>query len=230
MKSLHAFGGIGTVLALVAGLLAFSGPAAGINTNRTGRLDSAGFPTYYVDNAGVRLQLCDDGTPMCARGRPEDLRPPDGEALYWAAIANLRSRRGQLQVEFALEAAFNDRGRPTVFSRLRIRGHLSRRGQYILRHPFGTKRFVAKSPREQRNVNITIDRPCALVRGGRCPTRVDTWLRSVAPRPGYLGRGEGPTRVRGGSVRNRLVLRVPGRGVIGRQVRFGIIGKKWSTR
>lgn len=212
-------------LALAAGLLGATGSASALNTNRTGAQDGRGFPRYYTDDSGLSLQLCEDRSPRCLGTGPGALVPPDGENFYWSASAELPSRRGTLSVELALEAAFTPNGRPLVFDRLRIRGHLDHGGRYVLRHPFGSKRFRAANPREQRNVNVTVDIPCSRVRGGGCQERIDTWLRSRRPRAGYVGRGDVPTRVVGGTVRNELVLRARGRGVIGRTRRFAVVGK-----
>lgn len=214
-----------TTLALAAATLTLTSPAEGLNTNRTGRADDRGFPRFYTDDSGLSLQLCEDGTAACLGARPGNLVAPDGEALYWAATATLPTRRGDLDVEFALEAAFGDGGGPVVFDRIRIRGHLDRAGRYILRHPYGTKRFRAARPAEQRNVDVTIDLGCSLNRGGPCQGRIDNWLRSRSPRVGYLGRGEVATRVTGGTKRNELVLRTRRGRIIGQTSRFAVLGK-----
>lgn len=220
--------GVATLAAIAMGttLLTFAGSAAALNGNRTGPLDNRGFPRYYTDDAGRSLQICDDGTAFCMRARPQGLTPPDGEALYWAALSPLRTRRGTLSVEFALEAAFGGpRGqRPVVFSRLRVRGHLNRAGRYVLQHPYGTLRFSAITPQEQRNVNVTVDRGCSIARGGGCAARLTRWLRARTRHPGYLGRRR-RTPVTGGPVRNELELFAPGGDRIGRSARFRIIGK-----
>lgn len=214
----------GAVILMAATLVSIS-PAAGLDTRRTGAPDNRGFPTHYTDDAGLALQLCEDGTARCLQATRGDLLPPDGEALYWAAAATLPSRRGELAVEFALEGAFGEQAEPVVFDRLRIRGHLNRAGRYVLRHPYGAKRFRATSPREQRNVNVTVDVDCSLRRGGACPGRISTWLRSTDPTAGHLGGGEAATTVVGGRVRNRLVLLTRRGRVIGRTNRFAILGK-----
>jgi hypothetical protein len=217
--------GVGALVVLVLGaaLLTVSGSATAVNGNRTGPLDNRGFPRYYRDDAGTGLKLCEDGSAFCLRARRRALRPPDGEALYWAALAHLRTRRGPLDVEFALEAAFEGR-RPTIISRLRVRGHLNHRGRYVLHHPYGSLRFRAIAPREQRNVNVTIDRRCSRVRGGLCALRVDRWLRSTRRHAGYLGTRR-RTRVTGGSVRNSLALEGRRLGIIGRTAKFRVVGK-----
>jgi hypothetical protein len=223
--SLRTLSAVSAVLALGATMLAFTGPATGVNTNRTGPPDARGFPRFYTDDSGLSLQLCDDRTTACLVTGPNALTPPDGEALYWGATATIPTRRGDLDVEFALEAAFGDGGGAVVFDRLRIRGHLNRAGRYILRHPYGTKRFRAASPRQQRNVDVTIDLGCSLRRRGPCRGRIDNWLRSTRPRVGYLGAGEVPTRVTGGDVRNSVILRTRGGRLLGRTRQFAVVGK-----
>lgn len=219
------------LLALVAGtviavLVAAAVPTYSLNTRQTGPRDSRGFPLYYTDNGGLSLRLCEDGTGRCLGALRRALRPPEGEALYWAASATVRSKRGQLDVEFALEAAFNDRGRPIVFDRIRIRGHLNRRGGYVLLHPYGRNQFRAITPREQRNVDVTQDRKCARVPNGRCREHIDKFLRARTPPDGYVGFGSRKTRVKGGTVRNTLILRTRSGKVIGRAHRFEIVGKR----
>jgi hypothetical protein len=213
---------LATAVAICASMLAFTGSASALDGNRTGPLDRRGFPGYYVDEAGRTLQLCDDGSRRCQRVEAGDLRAPDGEAVYWAALATVRSKRGPIDVEFALEAAFNGR-RPVVFSRIRIRGHLRRPAHYVLEHPYGDMGFVAINPDEQRNVDKTVDARCSLDRG-RCAPNRETWLRSVNRPRGYLG-GQRRTRVTGGTVRNSLVLRTRQGEFLGRTNRFRVIGK-----
>jgi hypothetical protein len=157
---------VGTVVATV---MAAAVPTYSLNTRRTGARDDRGFPLYYTDDRGQALRLCEDGSAHCIRAVPEDLAAPDGEALYWSASTTLHSKRGPIDVEFALEAAFGDAGRPVVFDRIRVRGHLNQKGRYILLHPYGRMRFRAITPREQRNVDVTHDRNCSVARKGPLP-------------------------------------------------------------
>lgn len=203
-------------------MLTIGGSAAALNGARTGPLDDKGFPAYYVDDAGRALQMCDDGSPFCLGAKPGALTPPDGEALYWSAATTLRTRRGPLSVEIALEAAFAG-NRPVVFRRVRIRGHLGHRGRYVLHHPYGNLRFDAVSAREQRNVNVTHDNTCS-IHGGRCSPRMTRWLRSRSRHAHYLGTRR-RTRVRGGTLRNTLSVEAPNGRIIGRTARFRVIGK-----
>jgi hypothetical protein len=209
---------------MIATVVAAAVPTYSLDTSHTGALDR-GFPHHYTDDSGLKLKLCVDGTGRCLNAVRSDLVAPAGEALYWAAAATLRSRRGPIDVEFALEAAFNDRGRPIVFDRIRIRGHLGRAGRYVLRHPYGQTRFRAITPREQRNVDRTIDLNCSIERNGRCSGRITKFLRARNHPPGYAGFGERATRVKGGTVRNHLVLRTGKGKVIGSTDKLAVVGK-----
>jgi hypothetical protein len=207
---------------LGATLLSISGSATALDGRRIGPLDNRGFPSYYVDSVGRGVQMCDNGTAFCQGVRAGALTPPEGEAFYWSALAPIRTGRGTLDVEFALEAAFAGQ-RPIVFSRLRIRGHLDRRGLYTLHHPFGNVKFRATRPAQDRNVNMTIDRPCSITRG-TCAPRMPTWLRARNQHKGYLGALR-RTRVTGGTFRNNMSVEAEHHRIIGRTARFRVIGK-----
>jgi hypothetical protein len=219
----------GTVFAAV---LAAAVPTYSINTRQTGRLDGRGFPLFYTDDRGLHLRLCETGTRQCQGAVRGDLVGPEGEAFYWMATATVRTRRGPLDVEFALEAAFGGaRGlKPIVFDRIRIRGHLRQAGRYVLDHPYGSSRFRAITPAAQRNVDFTVDRPCSLERRGRCNGRITNFLRAQNPPKGYVGFGGRRTLVKGGTERNRLVVRIAGGNVIGQTSRFAITGKRFIRR
>jgi hypothetical protein len=217
--------------AILATLVGAAVPANSINTNRTGRRDSRGFPLFYQDDNGLRLRLCETGKPQCLRATRRALRPPAGENFYWMATAHIRTSQGPLDVELALEAAFGGaRGRrPIVFERLRIRGHLNEAGVYTLDHPYGSTSFRAIDPAEQRNVNFTRDRNCAMKRGGACGSgMIDNFLRSTNPPKGYVGFGARRTLVRGGTVRNDLVVR-SGAAAIGQTDRIAVMGKRFFS-
>jgi hypothetical protein len=209
----------------MAALVAAAVPTYSINTHRTGGLDNRGFPRHYTADRGLKLQLCEDGTVRCQGADPGDLVPPEGEGFYWAATSTLHSKRGPIDVEFALEAAFAGQ-RPIVFQRIRIRGHLRHRGLYVLEHPYGRTVFRAFAPREDRNVDLTIDRVCSIERNGRCRGRIDNFLRAKNPPKGYVGFGGRRTRVQGGTFRNSLVLMSRKGKFFGRTNKFAIIGQR----
>ena len=212
-----------TVVALV---LAAAVPTYSlVNRRDAGPKDDRGFPTYYRDVRGLALRMCEDGTPQCLRASPGDLVPPDGENFYWMATATLHTPKGPIDVEMALEAAFAGQ-RPIVFDRLRIRGH-THKGRYVLFHPYGKVRFRAITAKEQRNVDFTLDRNCALVNNGFCRRGdIRNFLRANNPPKGYVGFGNRRTRVHGGTFRNSLILMTRGGKVIDRTSRFAIMGKR----
>ncbi|NUR06351.1 MAG: choice-of-anchor D domain-containing protein [Nocardioidaceae bacterium] len=201
-----------------------TGPADGLSSRFTGPVDRRGFPAYYTDSSGVSLRICEDGTFACLATTTAALaNRVDGEAFYWQAAATLPTSRGTLDVEIALEAAFAERNVPSVFTRIRVRGHLSRAGSYVLNHPYGSLRINAASASEQRNVNTTIDVDCPLG-PGPCGGRIDNFLRSTSLGVGYLGLAV-PGRVTGGSVRNSLSLRTSSGRTLGSTRQFAIVGK-----
>jgi hypothetical protein len=209
----------------LAALVAAAVPTYSIDTRHTGQLNNLGFPRHYTDDRGLQVTLCVDGSGRCQRADRGDLVPPEGEAFYWLATAHMRTQRGPLDVEFALEAAFAGQ-RPIVFDRIRIRGHLRQAGRYVLLHPYGRARFRAITPRQQRNVDFTVDRNCSLERNGRCNGRITNFLRAKNPPRGYLGFGGRRTQVKGGTARNSLILMTRKGNVIGRASTFAIVGNK----
>jgi hypothetical protein len=216
---------VGGALVVGAALLAVSSTAQGINNAKNGPLDARGFPTYFTDDSGISLAICEDGSPNCLGATTADLTDTTGgEAFYWVATAAVPSSRGTINVEFALEAAFSAPNVPMVFERLRVRGDLNRPGRYTLQHPYGSARIPADGT-GPRNVNFTEDIPCNVGQVSTCSGPITSFLRSTAGPAGYIGSGEGLGRVTGGKLRNELVLRAPNGAVIGRTSQFAITGK-----
>ena len=218
--------------AILAALVGAATPANSINTNRTGRLDSRGFPLFYQDDSGLRLRLCETGKRQCQGATRRALTPPAGENFYWMATAHIRTTQGPIDVELALEAAFGGpRGHlPIVFNRIRIRGHLDQRGRYVLDHPYGSTNFRAITPAEQRNVDFTVDRACSRKRNGTCNGFITNFLRATNPPKGYVGFGGRRTLVTGGTVRNDLVLRTEAGDVIGQTDQIAVLGKRFFPK
>jgi hypothetical protein len=223
------------VVLLAAPLLTVVGPAGALDADRVGPVDrlQRGFPAYYTDNSGFALQMCDDGSANCLLARPRDLRPPEGEALYWAAFADLNSPGMELSVELAVEAAWLGREQ-VVFDRVRVRGHVNAAGSYTLTYPYGTMTIQAEAPSEQRNIDFTEDIGCEPVAGGRCNFRVaagrrghiTTWLRSTRSPRRYMGNPERRTPVTGGI---RQFVRVSGPAGTATTNRWGVLGKRANS-
>jgi hypothetical protein len=220
------------VLALVASTLAVVGPAQALDSAGVGPTDPLmkGFPAYYTDDAGRALQLCVNGRPKCDLARRSDLTPPEGEAFYWAATAELHSPGIDVSVEMALEAAFAGQ-RPMVFDRLRIRGHVSQAGTYTITHPYGTTTVQATDPAEQRNVNFTRDIGCAPGPRGACTFasatqgRITSFLKQVGAPRGYLGN---PARFRPVASGDTVAIRGPAGS--DSTDRFSVMGRRAKAR
>ena len=150
---------------------------------------------------------------------------PDGEGFYWMAVATVSTPRGNVDVEFAHEGAWASATQKIVFDRTRIRGNL-RAGNYTLLTPYGRTRFSAVGT-GQRTVNLTQDPTCAQASGAnaRCSAKMTNWLWSTAAPVGYLGNGARMATVKGGTLRNNLVLLNSKGQKIGSTARFAITGK-----
>ena len=140
------------------------------------------------------------------------------------ASINLSATKA-IDVEFAHEAAWLDATTPIVFDRTRIRGDL-KPGRYTLLTPYGQTKFSAVGT-GQRNVNQTQDPGCALEAGAdaRCSAKMTNWLHAVGAPVGWLGNAASLTKVRGGTMRNNLVLLNSKGQKIGSTSRFAIMGK-----
>src|SRR3954447_4853024 len=77
-----------TLLLMAFMCLLLSSQASASLSQVSGRDPDHLFPTWYSDNSGLSLQLCLDGLPNCLAARA-DLTPPDGEAFYFEAAADL---------------------------------------------------------------------------------------------------------------------------------------------
>jgi hypothetical protein len=170
-------------LAVTAGVLVgVIAPVAGTavavvvtpDTPRTGRLVQAGpiadhgFPSWYRDSRGVRLEPCltlED--PLCP-ALPDEVPNPDapisypdnfpGEFFYQLAGANLTLLNGvQATIGMDLEGAWATEqvveGDQMVFGRVRIRFDATEGTRYRITHPYGIDDIVATD----RGVNMTED-------------------------------------------------------------------------
>ena len=109
-----------------------------------------GFPMWYADATGSRLEICIDADPKCV-APPADYDPtkpiefPEnfpGEAFYWMAEARIPlTTGGEFRILFALEAAFTTGvpipGQRMTFERTLFVAVGARNGVYRITHPYG---------------------------------------------------------------------------------------------
>lgn len=133
-----------------------------------------GFPIWYKDENGLRLQLNVDPTDPFSGITPADLPDPSqpvsfpnnypGEAFYMQAEAEMTTGTGErARLVLALEAAFvNEVPRDdeqVVFGRVRIRvAGLQPNLEYTVTHPYGVDTFIAEPDGEGfGEINFTED-------------------------------------------------------------------------
>ncbi|WP_045522182.1 PKD domain-containing protein [Neobacillus niacini] len=173
-----------------------------------------GFPVWYEDENGVRLQLNLDPNDPFSGFAPEELPNPTqpvsfpnnfpSEAFYHSAEAEMTTGTGErARLVLALEAAFVGEtptdGEQIVFGRVRIRvSGLVANASYTVRHPYGTDTFIAEiaDPNEPGIGEINFTEDIGSVNGGdfhlALNSRVHPFLRwdpaVLPPAPdGYLG-------------------------------------------
>jgi hypothetical protein len=124
--------------ALVAAATAVLAAPAGAGLTANGPVNPrTGYPDWYQDGTGLKLQLCLDGLPFCSAAAG-DLVAPDGEAFWWRAQADLTSGTLKAKMAFAEEAAFLDVA-PVSFGRIRVTIVGGRPNTvYSVRHPYGS--------------------------------------------------------------------------------------------
>ncbi len=146
----------GTLVALAA-----TPPPAHINNTvglkRVGPIDETnGFPLWYQDTTGTRLELCTDpGDANCIVGAVQSPGQPvvfpsnfPDEAFYSNAGAALSTGAGKAKLVTGIEAAFATGG-PAVgqqitFGRIRVvAGGLIAGADYTVTDPYGTETFTA---------------------------------------------------------------------------------------
>lgn len=195
---------VGAVLTAAAATLAAQ-PASAELTG-VGPVDAAGhgYPVWYEDANGLRLDLCLDGPPRCLAGLVNPSLPaavgnmPD-ESFWFAADAQMAlPTGGDALLVLAQEAAWINEvpqaGQNMSFARVRIRVTGLTAGEtYTVTHPYGTETFVAQAA--DRNINFTDDigclaAPCdfGLALQGRIGPFL-TWDPAQAPAPpaGFIG-------------------------------------------
>jgi hypothetical protein len=158
-RSARSIAAAASAFTMIAGVAALGVPAQSLTAQtvgltRVGAVDPAnGFPIFYEDANGLRLQLC--LTPGgCLAAAPNPALPvsfpanfPD-ESFYWSADGDMTGPSASLLYISALEAAFINgavaAGDQMVFSRLRIRvTGLVDGATYTITHPYGTRTLIA---------------------------------------------------------------------------------------
>jgi hypothetical protein len=136
---------LAVLLACLAALLAALAlaPQAKAELSAVGPVNpDTGFPFWYEDANGLRLDLCLDGPPNCLAA-PADLVAPEGEAFWWQA----ESTAGPGLLVLAQEAAYigDGAGQEMAFSRIRFvaRSGLEPGATYTVTHPYGTDTYTA---------------------------------------------------------------------------------------
>lgn len=229
------------VAALVAGLavvFSFVSPA-GAALGATGGVNpDTGFPFWYEDTNGLRLDLCLDGPPNCLAAANE-LVAPDGEAFWFQAEASMPTvpNAPEALLTLATEAAFagDGAGQESAFDRVRIRANVANPGTYTVNHPYGTKTFTVEAGDigPAFEINDTVDFGCnAPIPGvNTCADGIPpdfnlaargaigpflTWdtfgllPASGGPPLGFIGDAATPHRVTGGTNGNTFSIVGPG--------------------
>lgn len=212
-----------------------------------------GFPFWYQDATGLRLDLCLEQNGLCLTEEPDPNSPisfPDnfgGEAFWWAAETSVEANGVSALLTLASEAAFANEepvdGDQVAFGRVRIRASGLEPGTtYRVTHPYGADTFVAENA--VRNINDTrdigcFDTPCAdnFARATQSPVfggflYWDT-LGTGADEPpaGYVGDPAVPHTVEGSPTGNNFfrIEELDGNGNVVRRVgqtnEFSIMGK-----
>lgn len=209
-----------------------------------------GFPLWYQDDAGVRLQLCLDASPnRCLTPLPNTTLPASindrlinfpEEAFWWTAEAEMTLPNGErARLVLAKEAAFTVEeaaiGQQISFDRVRVRfDDATPGGVYTITHPFGTMTVTAD---EDGEVDVTEDigcgaAPCnfAAALNGKI-SHFLKWDPAFAPAApaGYLGDPSVAHRIIG-SPFNTNFFRINGPGVSNVTTNlFNVSGKLFTT-
>lgn len=124
-----------------------------------------GFPIWYEDSNGLRLDLCLDQNGFCLTAEPNPALPisfPDNfgaEAFWWMAEAPAANAGIDGLLTLAMEAAFANEnpvnGDQVAFARIRIRVNVPVDGAYTVTHPFGVITFPNVTA--AAGINVTQD-------------------------------------------------------------------------
>jgi hypothetical protein len=203
-----------STLALAAALLPAAATPAYAVTQTTEILGAEGFPQWYEDIDGQRVELCLDDL-NCSNVSALLSPAAGGEAVYWAATAAPPGQLTGQGLEMEVTAGFDPTtGNPVVTGRIRIRVRdLVPGEQYTLTHPYGQAVATAAldpDPLEPDDLTGRIryieEVGCILPEepadGGPPPPGppcdfasplagplFDGFLRQLAAPPGFLGEG-----------------------------------------
>jgi hypothetical protein len=172
---------------------------------------ATGFPLWYEDETGLRLQLCLDNNPLCLTTVPDQERPAivadheadsnfTDESFWWSGDAQLTGTGGVTgRLTLGTEAAFTARvqnGEQIAFGRVRIRiDNLVAGGTYRITHPYGVDTFENVSG-GVRGVNFTEDIGIDSFPDGAMRSRIAPFLKwdtygqlpaAGGPPVGYVG-------------------------------------------
>jgi hypothetical protein len=188
--------------ALVATAAAVLAAPAGASLTANGPVNPrTGYPDWYQDGSGLKLQLCLDGLPLCSAAAG-DLVAPAGEAFWWRAQGDLTSGTLTAKMAFAQEAAFLDTA-PVSFGRIRVTITGARPNTvYSIRHPYGTLSITTDAGgigKSTTDVGCAAA-PCAW--NAALGTAIGPFLHwdptvPPAPAPGYIGDAATPHAVVG---------------------------------
>jgi len=175
---------------------------------QVGPIADNGFPTWYRDSNGVRLELCYTLTDPNCTTLPDEVPDPDqpisfpnnfpAESFYQLASAQFTPATvGDLRIDMNLEGAFGagavKDGDQVVFGRMRIRARTAPNGTYRITHPYGVDEFTTTGG---TGINSTEDiglAPGAF--GGALNSRIGPYLTWDTFTPGDTtpgGPGEPP--------------------------------------
>lgn len=163
---------LSTTALLVGGI---SGPATAALAPApagVGPINSAvGYPLWYEDTTGLRLELCLDQNGMCLSVLPDPAAPPAvpgnydpaGEAFYYMATASISDGIVDAQLTLALESGFVGpvvNGGQAVFARIRItinaRDPSVANQVFTVTHPFGVTTVTTRDVNQNSIVSQDI--------------------------------------------------------------------------
>jgi hypothetical protein len=225
--------------------------APGAGLVEVGPTAEHGFPAWYRDSNGLRLEACttlDD--PLCST-LPDEVPDPDapisypdnfpGEFFYQLAGATVTGPGLDLSIGMDLEGAWATEavveGDQMVFGRIRIRDKGIADGRYRVTHPYGVDEFVVENG---DGINYTQDIGAAPGAFGQAlSSRVGPFLQwdpDVAPAApaGYVGDPGTPHEVVGSPygtnfVRVERIEEDGSRTTLGRTDLFEVQGRKASN-